>query len=220
MTIFEKHIECPMTPNIKFKELSQILMDNAGKEKYRERSFGMKYNGNIFNFFAKNNRKRNQIFSEILSKFPSNDSKRAHWKTMQLATENAALNMNGKEHRVSRKKHVLAKGEGTQGRDDDMRLNTSDEEAPSKHLSSEKVNKSYETVISGEQDVAPLGLKEEEAQLRSDTQDSGRLQKAALKLQHGGQREKPSKVTEGHRESQGSHVDAMILQNSSKCSST
>ena len=79
ITIHEKHIQCPMTPNIPFSALNQILSK-------KQRSFGWRYEGKVFNFMAKDKEQRNQILlSGILTRFPSNKTNLAHWKTIELA---------------------------------------------------------------------------------------------------------------------------------------
>ena len=104
ITLYDKRIECPLTPNMKFETFEAILINNMEKKKYRERSFGfrvverhkresnfMKQRsslGNVarnFNFVAKHREQRAEILKEILSRFPANENNQAHWDTIQTA---------------------------------------------------------------------------------------------------------------------------------------
>ena len=86
IAIFENHIECPLTPNIPFEALSDILINVSEREKHRERSFGVVFNGKTLHFVAKHKKERNQILRQILDRFPGNNTNRAHWKTVQSAS--------------------------------------------------------------------------------------------------------------------------------------
>ena len=100
ITIFDKHIQCPKTPNIKYDALDQIIINNAEKEKYRERSFGLRYKAKVtfvFHFVAKNKAKRDEILLEILTRFPSNKTNQSHWKTIQSATLERVLKIDHNE---------------------------------------------------------------------------------------------------------------------------
>ena len=109
--IHEKYIECPLTPDIKFKELSHILINHAGK-----RCFGLRCKGIVFTFFAKKNGKRHDILSEILNRFPSNDINRRHRESIQSATGEEALEI---DHNVEH-----SEGEQSELLHDDMLMTT------------------------------------------------------------------------------------------------
>ena len=78
--IHEEFIECPLTPDITFKALNQIRIDNSAKDENRGQSFKLKHNNIVFNFMADNIGKRDEILSEILNRIQADDINRAHWK--------------------------------------------------------------------------------------------------------------------------------------------
>ena len=100
ITIHDKYIQCAMTPNIEFNAMDQMMINNSENEKYRERSFGLRYKGNVFNFVAKHRQKRNEILKEILDRFPSNAINVAHWRTIQSATSQTVLQMDHSDDMV------------------------------------------------------------------------------------------------------------------------
>lgn len=113
ITILEKHIECPLTPNIPFKSLKQILINNSQSvwiqasfalvlRKNKNKEERSKRNGiNKFNFVANNKQERKQILQCILVRMPPNCTNRAHLKTIQSATKQTSLIMRHDEVQVN-----------------------------------------------------------------------------------------------------------------------
>ena len=90
ITIFENRIECPLIPTIKIKDLNEILINNAEKERYKERSFALKSN-KTYNFIAKEKVERNRILQEILKRLPSNDTHRVYLETIETMEDKQVL---------------------------------------------------------------------------------------------------------------------------------
>ena len=99
MVIHAQFIECPITPDITFSGLTQILIDNSANGECRGKSFRLMHNNIVFYFMAEDIQKRNEILSEILMRFPENDINRAHWDTIESATGEAVLELNHDEQR-------------------------------------------------------------------------------------------------------------------------
>lgn len=112
--IFEKHIDCPLTPDIEFKELQGIWINNLEKKKYRERAFGLKCRGIVFHFLAKNYEERDKVLLEIMSRFPKNTTNRAHCKTIQSVVVRYYFEIDhkGKERKRSKDKNAKRRGGG------------------------------------------------------------------------------------------------------------
>ena len=93
ITILEKHIECPVTPNINFKLLNQILINCSESllGRNRNRTIGLMSNGIWFKFVAEDYEERNIILRKILDRLPTNETNQAHWITIQSATKEAVL---------------------------------------------------------------------------------------------------------------------------------
>lgn len=97
ITISEKDIRCPLTPNITLNAMSEILINHSEHDKYRERIFGFEVNGKTMNFVAKHREKRNKILKKIFKRFPDTDTNRAHWETIQSAEGPQVLEMDHHE---------------------------------------------------------------------------------------------------------------------------
>ena len=126
MTIHDDYIECPMTPNIKFSTLSQIMINHMDTTQYRGSSFGLKSEGIIFNFCAKSNRNRNEILSEILNRFPSNVTDRAHRESIQSEIGEVALVIDHKEECQELENGAWGQNEGDMPMKSDGKRDASD----------------------------------------------------------------------------------------------
>lgn len=89
VTVFEDHIECPanaLTEHIPIKNLTEIRINHFTAFD-KQRSFGLKFEGQIFNFLAMDTEERTVILSHILDRFGQNDMTPTHLNTIRTATE-------------------------------------------------------------------------------------------------------------------------------------
>ena len=91
ITIFGDLIQCPLTEPILFDELQEIRINDFEKEMYREKSFTFMFREHAFHFVAENRKERDQILFKILTRFPANNTNRAHLETIQWARNERVL---------------------------------------------------------------------------------------------------------------------------------
>ena len=113
ITILEDHLKCPVirqTEHIAFKDLTEISINHFaafGLEVYATRSFGIKCNGETFNFLTMGKEERIQILWAILKRYGINDITKAHLSTIRSAKEPTYLSLEWVEPEEEEKEDIV-----------------------------------------------------------------------------------------------------------------
>ena len=135
-----------MTPNIKFDELAK-LETNTVESKNKWKSFGLMFQGRIFDFVCKNRVERDQIVMQILTRCTLNYHREIHWKTDEKDGNKKTFFLGGIGQRDIDKSDVSAypsdPEEDNHSVDDHMATNLEDDDMASQEVASQHVTSQH-----------------------------------------------------------------------------